>query len=164
MGLLTPELGLFVWSLLAFLVVFFLLKKFAWKPILNTLHERESSIADSIASADKVRKEMANMQAENEQLLTQAREERSMMLKEAKETKDKIVAEAKTQATEEANKILAEARAQIQNEKMAALTDVKNQMGKLVIEVSEKVIRKELSDKNASAAYINTLAKEIQLN
>jgi F-type H+-transporting ATPase subunit b len=164
MELLLPELGLFIWTLLAFLIVFVILKKFAWKPILATLNERETSIANSIASADKVRKEMANMQAENEQLLTQAREERSMMLKEAKDTKDKIVGEAKAQATEEANKIMAEARAQIQNEKMAALTDVKNQMGKLVIEVSEKVLRKELSDKSAQESYISTLAKEIKLN
>jgi F-type H+-transporting ATPase subunit b len=164
MELLLPELGLFVWGLLAFLIVFFILAKFAWKPILATLEERETSIANSIASADKVRKEMENMKSENEQLLTQAREERSIMLKEAKETKDKIVGEAKAQATEEANKIMAEARAQIQNEKMASLTDVKNQMGKLVIEVSEKVLRKELSDKAAQTNYISTLASEIKLN
>jgi F-type H+-transporting ATPase subunit b len=164
MELLLPELGLFIWTLLAFIIVFLILKKFAWKPILDTLNDREKSIADSIASADKVRKEMANMQSENEQLLNQAREERSLMLKEAKETKDKIVSQAKAEATEEANKIMAEARSQIQNEKMAALTDVKNQMGKLVIEVSEKVLRKELSDKSAQESYISTLAKEIKLN
>jgi F-type H+-transporting ATPase subunit b len=164
MELLLPELGLFVWTLLAFLVVFLILKKFAWKPILATLNDREKSIADSIASADKVRQEMENMKSENEQLLNQAREERSLMLKEAKDTKDKIVNDAKSQAIEEANKIMADARAQIQNEKMAALTDVKNQMGKLVIEVSEKVLRKELSDKSAQENYISTLAKEIKLN
>jgi F-type H+-transporting ATPase subunit b len=164
MELLLPELGLFIWTLLAFIIVFLILKKFAWKPILATLNDREKSIADSIASADKVRKEMANMKSENEQLLNQAREERSLMLKEAKETKDKIVSQAKAEATEEANKIMAEARSQIQNEKMAALTDVKNQMGKLVIEVSEKVLRKELSDKSAQESYISTLAKEIKLN
>jgi F-type H+-transporting ATPase subunit b len=164
MELLLPELGLFVWTLLAFLVVFLILKKFAWKPILATLNDREKSIADSIASADKVRQEMESMKSENEQLLNQARQERSLMLKEAKDTKDKIVNDAKSQAIEEANKIMADARAQIQNEKMAALTDVKNQMGKLVIEVSEKVLRKELSDKSAQENYISTLAKEIKLN
>jgi F-type H+-transporting ATPase subunit b len=164
MELLLPELGLFVWTLLAFLIVFVILKKYAWKPILNTLNEREASIATSIASAEKVKQEMANMKSENEQLLAQAREERSLMLKEAKDTKDEIVGEAKALATEEANKIMAEARTQIQNEKMAALTDVKNQMGKLVIEVSEKVLRKELSDKGAQETYISTLAKEIKLN
>jgi F-type H+-transporting ATPase subunit b len=164
MELLLPSLGLFVFTLLAFMIVFFILKKYAWKPILNTLNERESSIADSIASAEKVRAEMANMKSENEQLLNQAREERTIMLKEAKDTKDKMIAEAKNAANDEANKIMAEARAQIQNEKMAALIDVKNQVGKLVIEVSEKVLRKELSDKAASETYINTLAKEIKLN
>ena len=164
MELLLPELGLFVWTILAFLVEFLILKKFAWKPILATLNDREKSIADSIASADKVRQEMESMKSENEQLLNQAREERSLMLKEAKDTKDKIVNDAKSQAIEEANKIMADARAQIQNEKMAALTDVKNQMGKLVIEVSEKVLRKELSDKSAQENYISTLAKEIKLN
>jgi F-type H+-transporting ATPase subunit b len=164
MELLLPSLGLFVFTLLAFMIVFFILKKYAWKPILNTLNERESSIADSIASAEKVRAEMANMKSENEQLLNQAREERTIMLKEAKDTKDKMIAEAKNAANDEANKIMAEARAQIQNEKMAALIDVKNQVGKLVIEISEKVLRKELSDKAASETYINTLAKEIKLN
>lgn len=164
MELLLPELGLFIWTLLAFVIVFLILKKFAWKPILATLNDREKSIADSIASADKVRQEMESMKSENEQLLNQAREERSLMLKEAKDTKDKIVNDAKSQAIEEANKIMADARAQIQNEKMAALTDVKNQMGKLVIEVSEKVLRKELSDKSAQENYISTLAKEIKLN
>ncbi len=164
MDLLSPALGLFVWALLGFLIVFFLLKKFAWKPLLTTLHDRENSIADSIAAADKVRQEMANLKSENEQVLAAAREERATMIKEAKETKDKMIAEAKNQATEEANKIMADARVQIQNEKMAALTEVKNQVGKLVIEVSEKVLRKELSDKSNQEAYIGKLANEIKLN
>jgi F-type H+-transporting ATPase subunit b len=164
MELLLPELGLFIWTLLAFLAVFFILKKFAWKPLLTTLTERETSIATSIASAQKVKEEMASMKSEHEQLLVQAREERSHILKEAKDAKDKIVNDAKNEATEAANKIMAEARTQIQNEKMAALIDIKNQVGSLVIEVSEKVLRKELSDKKAQEGYINTLAKEIQLN
>jgi F-type H+-transporting ATPase subunit b len=164
MGILLPELGLFVWTALAFLIVLFILKKYAWKPILNTLNEREQSIADSIAAADKIKAEMNNMKSEHEQLLVQAREERSQILREAKEAKDKIVGEAKAQATEEANRILAESRVQIQNEKMAALTAIKNDVGNLVIEVSEKVLRKELGDKKAQETYINTLANEIKLN
>src|SRR5688572_17306463 len=131
MDLLTPELGLFVWTLIAFLAVFFILKKFAWKPILEALSERETGIAASIASADKVRKEMAMMQSENEKLMAQAREERSAMLKEAKETKDRIVNEAKDAAKIEANKIIADAQQQITQQKMAALTEVKNEIGKL---------------------------------
>jgi F-type H+-transporting ATPase subunit b len=164
MELITPELGLFFWILVAFLIVMFLLKKFAWKPILAALDEREKSIADSISSAENIKKEMAALKSENDQIMAQAREERSLILKEAKEAKDKIVNDAKAQATEEANKILTEARAQINNEKMAALTDVKNQIGNLVIEVSQKVLRKELTDKNASDAYIKTLASEMKLN
>jgi F-type H+-transporting ATPase subunit b len=164
MELLIPGFGLFFWSALAFLIVFFILKKYAWKPILETLNEREKSIAESIASAEKVKAEMANMKSEHEQLLVQAREERSAILKEAKEAKDKIVNEAATEAREKADKIMAEARLQIQNEKMAALTAIKNDVGNLVIEVSEKVLRKELSDKKAQEAYIGTLASEIKLN
>lgn len=164
MELLTPELGLFLWTLVAFLLFFFLLKKFAWKPILGALSERERNIADSIATAESVKKEMASMKAENEQILNEARAERTSMLREAKETKDKIVEEAKDLAKVEANRIIAEAREQIHNEKMAAITDIKNQMGNLVVEVSEKVLRKELSDKSAQEKYISTLASEIKLN
>ncbi len=164
MELLLPDFGLFLWTLIAFLIFFFLLKKFAWKPILGALEERESGIADSIATAERVKKEMADMKAENETLLSEARAERTLMIKEAKETKDKMIAEAKDEAKSEAAKVIADARVQIENEKMAALTDVKNQVGNLVIEVSEKVLRKELSDKRAQENYISQLASEIKLN
>ena len=109
MDLLTPELGLFFWTLIAFLFVLFILKKFAWKPILTTLGEREKGIADSIATAERVKNEMSQLQSENEKLLIQAREERSMMMKEAKEMKDRIISEAKEQAKTEANKIIIDA-------------------------------------------------------
>jgi F-type H+-transporting ATPase subunit b len=164
MELLVPSLGLFFWCALAFLVVFFILRKKAWGPILNTLTEREKGIADSIASAEKVRQEMATLKNENEQILAQAREERSAILKEAKEAKDRIVTEAANEAREKADKILSEARQQIQNEKMAALTAIKNDVGALVVEVSEKVLRKEMSDKKSQESYIAQLASEIKLN
>ena len=164
MDLLTPELGLFVWTLIAFLAVFFILKKFAWKPILDALSERETGIAASIASADKVRKEMAMMQNENEKLMAQAREERTAMLKEAKETKDRIVNEAKDAAKLEANKIIADAQQQITHQKMAALTEVKNEIGKLSVEVAEKILRKQLSTAEAQSAYAGLLAEEVKLN
>ena len=164
MELLTPELGLFFWTLLAFLAVFFILKKFAWTPILQALSERETGIAASIASADRVRKEMAMMQSENEKLMAQAREERTAMLKEAKETKDRIVNEAKDAAKIEANKIIADAQQQIQQQKMAALIEVKNEIGKLAIEVSEKILRKQLSTADAQSAYAGLLAEEVKLN
>jgi F-type H+-transporting ATPase subunit b len=164
MELLLPKLGLLAWTLLAFLIVFFILKKLAWPAIIKGLKDRENSIADSLATAEKVKEEMAQMKSENEALLAKAREERAQLLKEARETKDKIINEAKDQAKEEANKIILEAQAAISAQKMAALTDVKNQVGKLVIEVSEKVLRKELSNKDAQEAHIKGLVNEVKLN
>lgn len=164
MKLLTPEIGLLVWTLLAFLVVFFILKTKAWPAIIKGLRDRENSIADSLATAERVKAEMAQLQSENEALLAKAREERALLLKEARETKDRIINEAKEQAKTEANKIITEAQAAINSQKMAALTEVKNQVGKLVIEVSEKVLRKELANKEAQEAHIKGLVNEVELN
>lgn len=164
MELITPALGLFVWTLVAFVIVFLILKKFAWKPILNMLSERETGIAAAISSAEKVKLEMSEMKAENERLLQNAREERSVMLKEAKETKDRIINEAKEQAKVEANKIIEEARIQIDNKKNAALTEVKNEIGNMAVAVAEKMLRKELDPAQKQADYINMLASEIKLN
>ena len=144
MDLLLPHLGLFVWVLLAFLIVFFILKKFAWPAILKGLNDRETNIAESIASAQKVKLEMAQLKGENEALLAAAREERATMIKEAKITKDKMIAEAKEEAKTQAAKILVDAQAAIQQQKMAAMIDIKNQVGKLAIEMSEKVDRKSV--------------------
>ncbi len=164
MDLLLPHLGLIVWTLIAFLLVLFLLSKFAWKPILKGLDERETTIASSIAMAEKVKLEMLQLKDENEALLTAAREERATMIKEAKVTKDKMIADAKEEAKIQAAKILTEANAAIQHQKMAAITDIKNQVGKLVVEVSEKVLRRELANKNEQETYINQLAQELKLN
>ena len=144
MKLLTPEFGLLIWTLVAFLVVFFILKKMAWPAIIKGLRDRENTITESLATAQKVKEEMALMKSENEALLASAREERANMLKEARETKEKMISEAKELAKTEANKIILEAQAAIETQKMSAMIDVKNQVGKLVIEVSEKVLRKEL--------------------
>jgi F-type H+-transporting ATPase subunit b len=164
MDLLQPHLGLFVWILLAFIVVFLLLKKYAWGPILKGLDERENTIAGSIALAEKVKLEMVQLKGENEALLAAAREERATMIKEAKATKDKMIADAKEEAKIQAAKILTEANAAIQHQKMAAITDIKNQVGKLVVEVSEKVLRRELANKNEQETFINQLAQEVKLN
>lgn len=164
MNLLTPGFGLLIWTLLAFLVVFFLLARYAWPAIINGLRERENSIADSLATAQRVKAEMAQLKSENETLLAKAREERAQLLKEARETKDRIINEAKEQAKIEANKVLAESRAAIEAQKMAALTEVKNQVGKLVIEVSEKVLRKELGSKESQEAHIKGLVDSVKLN
>src|SRR6185312_2235591 len=164
MELLLPKLGLILWTLIAFGIVFFILSKYACKPILKSLDEREKNISDSILSAENVKKEMAALKSENEALLAKAREERSQMMREAKETRDKIIAEAKEQARLETNKIIADAQAAINQQKMASIIDLKNQVGNLVIEVSEKVLRRELSNKEEQEKYINQLAANAELN
>ncbi len=164
MNLLTPEFGLLIWTLLAFLVVFFILGKFAWPAIVKGLKQREQSIADSLATAEQVKAEMALMKSENEALLAKAREERALMLKEARETKDRIIGEAKEQAKVEANKIITEAQAAINTQKMAALTEVKNQVGKLVLETTEKVLRREFADKKVQEQHIQSMINDIKLN
>ncbi len=164
MKLLTPEFGLLLWTLLAFLIVFFILAKFAWPAIIKGLRERENSISSSLETAERVKAEMIQLKSENEALLARAREERAQLLKEARETKDKIINEAKEQAKTEANKIVTEAQAAINSQKMAALTEVKNQVGQLVIEVSEKVLRKELGNKEAQEAHIRGLVDEVKMN
>ena len=164
MELLSPGLGLLVWTLVAFLLVFFILQKFAWKPILATLKERETSIADAIASADKIKVEMAAMKNENEALMLQAREERAVMIKEAKEASNKMLADAKEKARSEYDRIVADAQSAILQQKNAALTEVKNQVGTLVVEVAEKVLRRELANKAEQEAYIKGLAEVVKLN
>lgn len=164
MQLLTPSLGLLFWTLIAFLFVFFVLRKFAWGPILSSLNQREKSISDSLESAERVKREMVQLKGENEELMARAREERSAMLKEAKETRDKMVNDAKEQARIEANKIIIDAQQAINAQKMAAITEVKNQLGKLVIEVTEKVLRKELNNPEAQEAHIKGLVDGVKLN
>ncbi|MGZ3840062.1 MAG: F0F1 ATP synthase subunit B [Flavisolibacter sp.] len=164
MQLLLPGIGLIFWTLIAFFVFFIILKKFAWKPILSSLNQREKTIADSLDTAERVKREMAQLKSENEELMAKAREERGAMLKEARETKDKIINEAKEQAKIEAGKIFVDAQQQIEAQKMAALTEVKNQVGKLVVEVTEKVLRRELSTGGAQEAHIKDLVNEVSLS
>ena len=164
MQLLSPGLGLLVWTLIAFGIVFFILKKFAWAPILETLSEREKGIADAIASADKIKAEMAALKNENEALMVQAREERAVMIKEAKETSSKMLSEAKEKARLEYDRIVTDAQSAIIQQKNAALIEVKNQVGTLVVEVAEKVLRRELANKADQEAYIKGLAEVVKLN
>lgn len=164
MDLLLPGLGLFIWTLLAFLIILFLLSKFAWKPILSALNKRETNIANSIASAEKMKQEMNKMQADNERLLAEAREERSAILKEAKEAKEKMINEAKDKAKEEAGRILTDANFQIEQSKNRAITEVKNQIGQLTVGVAEKVLRKKLDNDPAQQQFIAELANDIKLN
>ena len=164
MQLLTPDLGLLLWTFLAFLIVFFLLKKFAWPAIIKGLSDREQNIANSIASAEKIKLEMAELKNENEAFLVKAREERALLLKEAKETKDKLISEAREEAKLQAARIVADAQVTINHQKMAAITDLKNQVGRLVVEVSEKILRRELSNKAEQEVYIKRLADDAKLN
>ena len=164
MDLLTPDLGLFVWNIIIFLLLLIILRKLAWKPILKSLKERETGISDSLASAEKIKAEMAQMKNENEALLAKAREERALLLKEARETKDKMINEAKEAAKQEASKIIADAQAAIETQKMAALTEVKNQVGTLVVDIAEKILRRQLENKPEQENYIRQLSNEVKLN
>lgn len=164
MDLLSPSFGLIFWMAVIFLLTLLILRKFAWKPILKMLSEREKSIADSIETADRIKAEMAQMKYEHEEMLKEAKAERSRILKEAKEVKDQIINEAKDQAKVEARKIIESAQVAIHNQKMAALTDVKNQVGNLAVEVAEKILRKQLDQGAAQQEYIRQLAAEIELN
>jgi F-type H+-transporting ATPase subunit b len=164
MDLLIPSFGLIIWTLLSFLIVFFILKKYAWKPILSSLKEREDIIADSLSTATKVKAEMVQLKSENEALLVKAREERASMIKDAKDIGDKMVADAKERAKSEYDRILVNAQSAIEQQKMAALIDVKNQVGNLVIEVAEKILRRELTDKAEQEKYIRQLADDVKLN
>ena len=161
MELLQPGLGLIIWNLIGFLIVLFVLGKFAWKPILKSLKEREHGIADALASAEKVKAEMAHLKSENEALLAKAREERATMLREAKDAGDKMIAEAKEKAKAEYDRIIADAQSTIDQQKNAAIVDVKNMIGKMVVEVTEKVIRRELVNRKEHEDYIIKLAEDL---
>ncbi len=158
------SVGLFFWQTVLFVILLFLLRKFAWKPILNAVNEREDSIKEALDSAEDAKRKMAELKADNEVLLNKAREERDAMLKEARDIKDKIVAESKNTAKVEADKIIAAAREGIQQEKMAAITDLKNQVAKLSIEIAEKILKDELSSADKQKTIIDNVVKEINLN
>ncbi len=164
MELVTPGIGLVFWTTLAFLLLLFVLSKYAWRPILNAVKERELNIEVALQQAEKARAEMAKLTADNEKLLAAAKEERVQILKEAKQVGEKIIEEAREKAKEEANKYLTEAKAEITTQKLAAITEVKNQVGLLAIELSEKILRKELAGKDSQEKYAAELVNDIKLN
>lgn len=163
-SLVEPAFGLIFWMTLSFGIAFFLLAKFAWKPILKALHERERSIEDAIGEAKKAREEVAAMKAGNEELLREARNERDQMLKEAREIREREIAQAKERAKAEADALLSRAREDIRNEKNAALTEMKNQMGALSLAVAERILREKLGDKAAQEALLEKVLKESDLH
>ena len=162
--LVLPDIGLVFWNTVAFLGLLVVLGKFAWKPMLKAISDREKGIEDSLAKADKMKADLTAMQNENEALLAKAREERAGMIKDAKETADKMVSEAKDKAKSEYERIVADAQVAINQQKNAALTEVKNQVGSLVVEVAEKVLRRELTNKAEQETYIKQLADGVKLN
>ena len=155
--------GLFFWQLLIFIFLVLLLKKFAWKPILDTVNERESSIKEAMSEADRARNEMAAIQESNQKVLKEARAEREALLKDARNTGAEIIAQAKTDAKTEANKIISQAQEAIQNEKRAAVNELKNQVAQVSLEIAEKVIDTELANKDKQAQLVDKLLKDSSL-
>ena len=164
MDLILPSSGLIIWQLIGFLALLFILMKFAWKPILETVEERESSIDDALKAAEQAKAEMANLKSENEKLLQEARIERDNILKTANDASAKMIEDAKQAAIAEGARMIENAKAVIENEKKAALTEVKNQVAILTIEVTEKLLRKTLSDEKAQKALVDEFVKDIKLN
>ena len=164
MDLITPEFGLVFWTLITFLVLLFILRKFAWNPILGAVSERENGIKEALASADKARQEMENLQADNQKILKEARAEREAMLKEARELKNKMIDDAKVEAKEEANKLVAQAQAAIETEKKAAIADLKAQVADLSISIAEKVLGEELSNKGKQEKLVESMLDDTSLN
>ena len=155
--------GLIFWMTVSFLAVLFILKKFAWKPILGVLSERERTIEDALSEAKKAREEIAAMNARNEDLMRQAREEREVLLKEARDIRDKEIGEAKAKAKAEAEALLSRARVDIQNEKNAAITEMKNQVAELSILVAERILKDKLGDPAAQKALVDKVMAEADM-
>ena len=164
MDLITPEFGLVFWTLITFLLLMFILRKFAWKPILGAVSEREEGIKDALASAEKARQEMENLNADNQRILNEARAEREAMLKDARDMKNKIVADAKEEAQQQANKMIEQAQAAIQSEKKAAMAELKNHVADLSLEIAEKVVRKELASDSKQLKLVEDMLNETTLN
>ncbi len=164
MELVTPGIGLLFWMLLSFSIVLYILKKFAWKPILKTLKDREDSITEALSAADKAREEMANLNSENEKIIAEANEERKKIIAEAQAHNQEIMSKAKSEAQVEADKIIASARETIQHEKNLALNEIKSLMADLSIDVAKKVLERELSDDAKQREYVEGILNDVNLN
>jgi len=164
MDLVTPGIGMIVWSTLFFLILLFILGKFAWPAILSAVKARNESIKNALDAADRAKEEMAKLQADNEQILAEAKAERDALMREAKAMKDKLIAEAKEKAAEEAARLVKNARESIQREKTAAINEMKVQMASLSVEIAEKLLRKKLGDPKAQKELVDKLIKEADLN
>ncbi|WP_299393530.1 F0F1 ATP synthase subunit B [uncultured Gelidibacter sp.] len=164
MDLITPGLGLVFWSVITFLILLLVLKKFAWKPILGAVDERETGIKNALEAADKARKEMENLKADNERILNEARAEREAMLKDARDIKNKMVSDAKEEAQQQATKMITQAQEAIENEKRSAMAELKNHVASLSIEIAEKVVRQELGNKDKQLELVESMLSDAKLN
>ncbi|WP_445734635.1 F0F1 ATP synthase subunit B [Mariniflexile sp.] len=158
------SVGLFFWDVLIFILLLLVLRKFAWKPILNAVNDREEGIKNALDSAEKAKLEMQNLQADNQKLLKEARAERESMLKEARDIKNKMIEDAKGEAQVQANKMISQAQAAIESEKKAAIAELKTQVANLSIEIAEKVVREELSNKDKQIKLVESMLGEAKLN
>ena len=164
MDLVTPGFGLIFWTSVVFIILLVLLKKMAWTPILNNVDARNKSIEEALEAAKNAREEMSNLKADNDRILKEARAERDEMLKEARELKANIISEAKNAAKDEADKMIASAKVVIENEKAGAISELKNTVGSLSVDIAEKVLRAELKDVDKQNAFIAEMLKDIKLN
>jgi len=164
MELITPGIGLLFWMLVMFGIVLLILKKFAWKPILKALKDRETSIRDALMSADTAKKEMEKLKADNKVIMAEARVEKEKIVQEAKQIREKIIGDAKNEATEEAKKLLKFARKDIENEKIAAIQEVKNKVAELSVDIAEKILREKLADTAEQRSMIDRLVRDVMPN
>ncbi|MFH7011575.1 F0F1 ATP synthase subunit B [Flavobacterium sp. FlaQc-52] len=156
--------GLFFWQALILLVLILLLVKFAWKPIMQSIVDREEGIKDALLSAENAKKEMENLQADNQRILNEARAERDAMLKEAREIKDKMIADSKNEAQEQGLKMIEQAKAAIESEKNAAMAELKSQVSTLSLSIAEKLLKDELSNKEAQTKLVEKMLGDVKLN
>jgi len=163
-SLITPAIGTLFWTVVIFTLFFLILKKFAWKPVLNIVKQRDEMIKGSLASAEKARKEMLKLQSDNEAILRKAREERESILKEAREVRDKLIAEAKGKASEEAEKLIEKARTGIEREKAIALSDIREQVANLSVDIASKLLGEKLKQSGEQQKLIDNYLKEVDFN
>jgi len=164
MDLVTPEIGLIFWTSLSFLILLIILRKFAWKPILNSVQTREDSIKDALEAADAAKREMENLTADNERILKEARAERDNLMKDARDMKNKMINDAKEEAKVQADKMIANAQAAIESEKKAAVAEIKTQVAALSIEIAEKVVKEELSSNDKQLKLVEDMLGDATLN
>lgn len=163
-SLITPAIGTLFWTVVIFTLFFLILKKFAWKPVLNIVKQRDEMIKGSLASAEKARKEMLKLQSDNEAILRKAREERESILKEAREVRDKLIAEAKGKASEEAEKLIEKARTGIEREKAMALADIREQVASLSVDIASKLLGEKLKQTGEQQKLIDNYLRDVDLN